>query len=142
MPREIIFTFIWHFIGAILSKKSCQKREIRKKYKNGEGGWPYKGGRRGCLLKGRFKTSAHYDIERPKGGTLEPWITEVTEFGGDTWFEKGDLRPLFIPRQFWIAELTLLQIMISVRWQIPLGMVQKLKGIAHTRRCGGNTNWY
>ena len=72
-----------------------------------QGGWG-----RGCLLKGRFKTSAHYDIERPKGGTLEPWITEVTEIGGDTWFEKGDLRPLFIPRQFWIAELTLLQIMI------------------------------
>ena len=72
-----------------------------------QGGWG-----RGCLLKGRFKTSAHYDIERPKGGTLEPWITEVTKIRGDTWFEKGDLRPLFIPRQFWIAELTLLQIMI------------------------------
>ena len=38
------------------------------------------------------------------------------------------------------AELTLLQIMISVRCEIPLGVVQKLKGTVHTKRCSGITN--
>ena len=39
-----------------------------------------------------------------------------------------------------MAELTLLHIMISVRCEIPIGMVQRLKGIVHPKRCGGITN--
>ena len=39
-----------------------------------------------------------------------------------------------------MAELTLLHIMISVRYEIPTGMVQRLKGIVHPKRCGGITN--
>ena len=40
-----------------------------------------------------------------------------------------------------MAEWTLLHIMmISVRGEIPLGIVQKLKGIVHTNRCGGITD--
>ena len=37
-------------------------------------------------------------------------------------------------------ELTLLLIMISVRWDIPLGMVEELKVIVHSKSCGGITN--
>ena len=44
--------------------------------------------------------------------------------------------------QLWMAELTFLLIMISVRSEIPLGMVQKLKGIVYPKRCGGITNWF
>ena len=39
-----------------------------------------------------------------------------------------------------MAELTLLHIMISVRCEIPIGMVQRLKGTVHQKRCGGITN--
>ena len=35
--------------------------------------------------------------------------------------------------------LTLLDIMISVKCEIPLGMLQKLKGIVHPKKCGGIT---
>ena len=35
--------------------------------------------------------------------------------------------------------LTLLHIMISVKCEIPLRMLQKLKGIVHPKRCGGIT---
>ena len=44
--------------------------------------------------------------------------------------------------QLWMAELTLLHIMISVRCEIPLAMVEKLKGIVHPKSCGGIINWY
>ena len=37
----------------------------------------------------------------------------------------------------WMAELTLLHIMILVSSEIPLGMAKKLKGIVHPKRCGG-----
>ena len=36
-------------------------------------------------------------------------------------------------------ELTFLHIVISVRSEIPLGMVKKLKGIVYLKRCGGIT---
>ena len=36
-----------------------------------------------------------------------------------------------------MAELTLRHIMILARCEIPLGVVQKLKGIVHPKRCGG-----
>ena len=39
-----------------------------------------------------------------------------------------------------MAELTLLHIMISVRCEIPLAMVEKLKGIVHPKSCGGIIN--
>ena len=39
-------------------------------------------------------------------------------------------------------ELTLLLIMISVRWDIPLGMVEELKVKVHSKSCGGITNRY
>ena len=39
-----------------------------------------------------------------------------------------------------MAELTLQHIMISVRCKIPIGMVQRLKGIVQPKRCGGITN--
>ena len=51
-----IFVFIWYFIGAILSRKSCQKQGVQKKDK--KEGWPYEGG---CLQKGGFKHSAYYE---------------------------------------------------------------------------------
>ena len=35
-----------------------------------------------------------------------------------------------------MTELTLLHIMVAVRCEIPLGMVQKPKGIVHTKSCG------
>ena len=35
-----------------------------------------------------------------------------------------------------MVELTLMHIMILVRCEINLGMVQKLKGIVHPKRCG------
>ena len=41
-----------------------------------------------------------------------------------------------------MAELTLLHIMILVRCEIPLGIVQMLKGIIHPKRCGGVTSLY
>ena len=36
--HSCIFVFIWYFIGAILSEKSCQKWGVWKEYK--KGGWP------------------------------------------------------------------------------------------------------
>ena len=39
-----------------------------------------------------------------------------------------------------MVELTLPHIMVSVRCEIPLGMVEKLKGIVHPKSCGGITN--
>ena len=39
-----------------------------------------------------------------------------------------------------MAKLTLLHIMISVRCEIPLRMVQKLKVIVHPKNRGGITN--
>ena len=39
-----------------------------------------------------------------------------------------------------MPELTRLHIMISVRCEISLGMVQNLKGIVPPKRCGGITN--
>ena len=50
LPHEFVFVFIRYFIRAILSKKFCQKRGVRKKYK--KGGWPEEG----------FKPSAHYEL--------------------------------------------------------------------------------
>ena len=41
-----------------------------------------------------------------------------------------------------MAELTFLHIVISVRSEIPLGMVKKLKGIVYLKRCGGIAYWY
>ena len=35
LPHELIFVFVWYFIGVILSKKSCQKQGVWKKYKKG-----------------------------------------------------------------------------------------------------------
>ena len=52
----------------------------------------------------------------------------------------GDGRGQRVVRPIMNAEMRLLQIMISVRCEVPLGMVQKLKGIVHTKRCGGITN--
>ena len=48
-----LFLFIRHFLGAILSKKSCQKQGVRKKDKTGGGGGGVGVSRRG------FKP-AHY----------------------------------------------------------------------------------
>ena len=42
--------------------------------------------------------------------------------------------------QLWMAALTLLHNMISVRCEIPIGEVKKLKGIVLPKRCGGITN--
>ena len=53
---------------------------------------------------------------------------------------RGDGGRQMVVRPTMNAELTLLQIMISVRCEIPLGVMQKLKGIVHTKRCGGITN--
>ena len=41
-PHEIIFVFIWFFIGTILSKNPDQKWGVQKKDKNK--GWSYNGG--------------------------------------------------------------------------------------------------
>ena len=41
LPHEVIFVFIRYFLGAILLKKSCQKRGDWKKDKKGE--WSYRG---------------------------------------------------------------------------------------------------
>ena len=41
MSHELVFVFIWCFIGMILSKKSCQERRVWKKDK--KVGWSYKG---------------------------------------------------------------------------------------------------
>ena len=46
-----LFLFIRYFVGAILSKKSCQKRGFRKKDKKGDGHIT-------------FKLSAHFAIMR------------------------------------------------------------------------------
>ena len=58
-----LFLFIRYFIGAILSKKSCQKRGVQKKDKTGGGGggagggvWPYLG----VGVSGRGFKPAHY----------------------------------------------------------------------------------
>ena len=42
LPHEIIFVFIWYFIGAISSNNSHQKRRVQKRDKNE--GWSYSGG--------------------------------------------------------------------------------------------------
>ena len=39
-----------------------------------------------------------------------------------------------------MAELTSMHIMISVRCEIPLRIIQKLKAIVHPKRCGGISN--
>ena len=57
--------FIRYFIEALLSEKSCQMRGFGKNIKRGDG---HIGGGGGW---GGVKPSAHYDIERLKGGTLE-----------------------------------------------------------------------
>ena len=67
VPHEFIFVFTRYFIGAILLEKSCQKHGVWKKYKKGDRHV------RGLPIEGRFKPSAYYDIERLKGGILEPW---------------------------------------------------------------------
>ena len=50
LPHEFIFVFIQYFNGAILSKKSCKKPEVRNNTNRGPGGglaiWQ---GGRGCL---------------------------------------------------------------------------------------------
>ena len=66
MPHEFIFVFIRYSIRAILSEKSSQNYGIWKKYKKGDS---HIGG---LSIEEGFKHSAHYDIERLKGGTLEP----------------------------------------------------------------------
>ena len=64
LPHEFIFVFIRYFIGAILMEKSCQNWGVREKYKTGDG-------HIGVVIEGGFRPSAHFDIERLKGGTLE-----------------------------------------------------------------------
>ena len=66
MPLEFIFDFISYFIGAILREKSCQKHGVWKKYKKEDSDIE------GLSIEEVFKPSAHYDIGRLKGGTLEP----------------------------------------------------------------------
>ena len=48
LPQEIIFVFIWYFIGMILSKNSDQKQGVRKKDKK-EGSSYSRGWGVGCL---------------------------------------------------------------------------------------------
>ena len=54
-----------------LTEKSCQNWGVRKKYKTEDG-------HIGVAIEGGLRPSAHYDIQRLKGGTLESWTT-----GGD-----------------------------------------------------------
>ena len=52
----------------------------------------------------------------------------------------GDGQRQRVVRSIMNAELILLKIMISVRCEISLGMVQKLKSTVHIKRYGGITN--
>ena len=61
LPYEVIFMFIWYFIGAILSKNSDQKRGIWKKDK--KEGWSYSAGGVGGVCRRGIKPSAHFALK-------------------------------------------------------------------------------
>ena len=62
LPQEIIFVFIWYFIGMILPKNSDQMQGVWKKDK--KKGWSYSGGWgwRGVYRRG-IKPSAQYGLK-------------------------------------------------------------------------------
>ena len=63
LPHEFIFVFIQYFNGAILSKKSCKKPEVRKNTNRGPGGVGHMAGGKGLSIEGAvFRPSAHYAI--------------------------------------------------------------------------------
>ena len=51
-------------LGWYCRKSLAKKRGVQQKYK--KEGWPYKGG---LSIEGELKPSAHYGIEKLKGGT-------------------------------------------------------------------------
>ena len=57
LPHEFIFVFIQYFNGAILSKKSYKKPEVRNNTNRGPGGgWPYGRGEGVVYRRGGFQT--------------------------------------------------------------------------------------